>query len=177
MLFLATLLWLGWDGGAVGEKIADGLHGAFGAAAYVVPLVLLGLGGLMLVRSKLVDLKPFRTGLAIGAFGLMLALGRDQGGMIGGGLSAAASRTSSARPARSSSGSRSSLPARCSSRAARRARSSARSGSAMRRAGGAARRSFDGLEMPDFGGSDDSTTTTSRPSGSRSSTLPRPTRT
>ena len=49
-------------------------------------LILLGLGGLMLVRSKIVDLKPFRTGLAIGVFGLMLALGRDQGGMIGSGL-------------------------------------------------------------------------------------------
>ena len=36
-LFLVTLLWLGWDGGTVGEKIADGLHGAFGAAAYVIP--------------------------------------------------------------------------------------------------------------------------------------------
>ena len=40
----------------------------------------------MLVRSKIVDLKPFRTGLAVGAFGLMIALGRDEGGAIGGAL-------------------------------------------------------------------------------------------
>ena len=40
----------------------------------------------MLVRSKLVDLKPFRTGLVVGAFGLMIALGRDEGGAIGGAL-------------------------------------------------------------------------------------------
>ena len=40
----------------------------------------------MLVRSKIVDLKPFRTGLVVGAFGLMIALGRDQGGAIGGAL-------------------------------------------------------------------------------------------
>ena len=85
-LFLATLLWLGWDGGAVGAEIATGLHGAFGAAAYVIPLVLIGVGGLMLVRSKIVDLKPFRTGLVVGAFGLMIALGRDEGGAIGGAL-------------------------------------------------------------------------------------------
>ena len=62
------------------------MHGAFGVAAYVIPLVLIALGGLMLVRSTLVDLKPFRTGLVVGAFGLMIALGRDEGGAIGGAL-------------------------------------------------------------------------------------------
>ena len=85
-LFLATVLWLGWDGGAVGATIVDGLHGAFGIAAYIIPLVLISLGVLMLVRSRLVDLKPFRTGLVVGAFGLMIALGRDEGGAIGGAL-------------------------------------------------------------------------------------------
>ncbi len=152
--FLATLLWLGWDGGAVGEKTADGLHGAFGAASYVVPLVLLGLGGLMLVRSKIVDLKPFRTGLVIGAFGLMLALGRDQGGMIGGGLASGLANFVGetgvlivgvalviAGTLLFTGGSAGAILRT--------------SGGAMRRAGGAARRSFDGFEMPDFGGSDD----------------------
>ncbi len=85
-LFLATVLWLGWDGGPVGANVADALDGAFGVAAYAIPLLLVGVGGLMLVRSKLVDLKPFRTGLAVGVFGLMIALGRDEGGAIGGGL-------------------------------------------------------------------------------------------
>jgi DNA segregation ATPase FtsK/SpoIIIE, S-DNA-T family len=85
-LFLATVLWLGWDGGPIGSKVADGLHGAFGVAAYLIPLLLMGIGVLMLIRSKIVDLKPFRTGLAVGAFGLMIALGRDEGGQIGGGL-------------------------------------------------------------------------------------------
>ena len=85
-LFLATVLWLGWDGGPIGSKVADGLHSAFGVAAYLIPLLLMGIGALMLIRSKIVDLKPFRTGLAVGAFGLMIALGRDEGGQIGGGL-------------------------------------------------------------------------------------------
>ena len=83
-LFLATVLWLGWDGGTVGATVVDGLHGAFGVAAYLLPLVLISVGILMLIRSKLVDLKPFRTGLVVGAFGLMIALGRDEGGAIGG---------------------------------------------------------------------------------------------
>ena len=29
-LFLATVLWLGWDGGTVGATVVDGLHDAFG---------------------------------------------------------------------------------------------------------------------------------------------------
>ncbi len=85
-LFLATLLWFGWDGGSVGAPIADGLRDALGVAVYVAPLALIAIGGLMLVRSRIVDLKPFRTGLAVGAFGLMTALGRDEGGAIGGAL-------------------------------------------------------------------------------------------
>ncbi len=88
-LFLATVLWLGWDGGTVGATVVDGLHDAFGVAAYLIPLVLISVGVLMLVRSRLVDLKPFRTGLVVGAFGLMIALGRDEGGAIGGALGGA----------------------------------------------------------------------------------------
>ncbi len=152
--FLATLLWLGWDGGSVGEKTASGLHDAFGAASYVVPLVLLGVGGLMLVRSKLVDIKPFRTGLVLGAFGLMLALGRDQGGAIGGALAGGLANVVGetgvliigialfiAGTLLFTGGSAGAV-----------LRSS---GGAVRRAGGAARRSFDGFELREFGGADD----------------------
>ena len=152
--FLATLLWLGWDGGAVGEKIADGLHGAFGAASYVLPLLLIVLGGLMLVRSRLVDLKPFRTGLVIGAFGLMLALGRDEGGAIGsglaGGLANLVGETGVLIVGIALLVAGTLLFTGGSTGAVLRT-----SGGAMRRAGGAARRSFDGFELPDFGGSDD----------------------
>ncbi len=85
-LFLATVLWLGWDGGTIGASVVDGLHRTFGVAAFVIPFVLITVGVLMLVRSRLVDLKPFRTGLVVGAFGLMIALGRDEGGAIGSAL-------------------------------------------------------------------------------------------
>lgn len=152
--FLATLLWLGWDGGAVGESTADGLHAAFGAASYVIPLVLLGLGGLMLVRSKLVDMRPFRSGLVLGAFGLMLALGRDQGGAIGsglaGGLANFVGETGVLIVGIALFVAGTLLFTGGSAGAVLRA-----SGGAVRRAGGAARRSFDSFEMPDFGGSDD----------------------
>ena len=91
-LFLATVLWLGFDGGPIGSKVATALHRSFGVAAYLIPLLLMSVGVLMLVRSKVVDLKPFRTGLAVGAFGLMIALGRDEGGAIGGALAGGLAR-------------------------------------------------------------------------------------
>jgi S-DNA-T family DNA segregation ATPase FtsK/SpoIIIE len=84
--FLATLLYLGFDGGVVGGGIADGVRWLLGSAAYVAPVVLLVLGGLMVARSSLVDLGPFRTGLGLLVLGLMLALGSGHGGIVGRGL-------------------------------------------------------------------------------------------
>ncbi len=104
----------------------------------------------MLVRSKLVDLKPFRTGLVVGAFGLMIALGRDEGGAIGGaiggGLAHVIGETGAlivgvglfiAGTLLFTGASAGSLLRR--------------SGTAVRKAGGAARRSFDGLELAERG--------------------------
>jgi S-DNA-T family DNA segregation ATPase FtsK/SpoIIIE len=82
-LVLAVVLWLGWDGGPVGSRVSDWLDAAVGAAAPLVPLALLGIGGLMLVRSALIDLRPFRTGLVVGTAGLFVALGADHGGKVG----------------------------------------------------------------------------------------------
>src|SRR5918912_166751 len=57
--------------------------GALGDAAYAAPLACLALGGLMVTRSELVDLRPFRTGLVVLTLGLELALGRAHGGLAG----------------------------------------------------------------------------------------------
>ena len=85
-LFLASLLYLGWEGGVAGEKIEAGLRDAIGSAAYVAPLALVAVGGLMLFRSALLDMKPFRTGLAVTLLGLMVTLGSAHGGFVGGAL-------------------------------------------------------------------------------------------
>ena len=82
-LFAATVLYLGWSGGMVGGWLADGFTGAIGAAAYAAPVALLALGALMVMRSELVDVRPFRAGLAVLVFGLMITLGKDQGGYAG----------------------------------------------------------------------------------------------
>jgi S-DNA-T family DNA segregation ATPase FtsK/SpoIIIE len=81
--FLAIPLWLGWDGGLVGAKIVSGLDGLVGSARIGVPLVFLGLGGLMVARSSLVAVRPFRTGLVVLGFGLMALLGEERGGAVG----------------------------------------------------------------------------------------------
>ncbi|MBA3383574.1 MAG: DNA translocase FtsK 4TM domain-containing protein, partial [Actinobacteria bacterium] len=82
-IFLATLFWFRWQGGVVGGPVEDGLRGAIGAAAYVAPAVLFVVGFLMVSRSELVDVRPFRTGLIVLSLGLLLALGADHGGLVG----------------------------------------------------------------------------------------------
>jgi S-DNA-T family DNA segregation ATPase FtsK/SpoIIIE len=81
--FVAIPLWLGWDGGIVGEKIVSGLDGLVGEARVMVPLVLLVLGALMVGRSSLVAVRPFRTGLVVLGLGLMAILGEARGGATG----------------------------------------------------------------------------------------------
>jgi S-DNA-T family DNA segregation ATPase FtsK/SpoIIIE len=82
-VFLASILWLGWDGGVVGRALADGLRDLLGAAAHGLPLLLVVVGGLMVGRSSLVDVRPFRTGLVLLVPGALLALGSQHGGSVG----------------------------------------------------------------------------------------------
>jgi S-DNA-T family DNA segregation ATPase FtsK/SpoIIIE len=85
-VFLASILYLGWSGGMIGGGIADGFIGAIGAAAYVAPVAFVVVGSLMVARSALIDVRPFRTGLIVTSFGLLAALGAAHGGAFGRGL-------------------------------------------------------------------------------------------
>ena len=85
-LFLATSLYLGWDGGVVGTTVVEWLDAAIGSASYVAPVAFVGVGGLMLFRSALVDVRPFRTGLVVWITGLMVTLGSEHGGAVGSAL-------------------------------------------------------------------------------------------
>jgi DNA segregation ATPase FtsK/SpoIIIE, S-DNA-T family len=82
-LFLGAVLYFGWNGGYVGGWLGDGLDRLVGEAKYVVPVALVVLGALVVTRSALVDVRPFRTGLAVLGCGLMITLGKDQGGYLG----------------------------------------------------------------------------------------------
>ena len=85
-VFLASVLYLDWNGGYIGGWIAAGIRDLIGDFAYGVPVGLAVVGGLMLGRSRLVELQPFRTGLAVVAFGALLTLGAEHGGHAGRGL-------------------------------------------------------------------------------------------
>jgi S-DNA-T family DNA segregation ATPase FtsK/SpoIIIE len=82
-LVLSAILYLGLDGGTVGSWLADALEAVLGGAAYGLPLALLAVGGLMLARSELLEVRPFRLGLGVGFLGLMTLLAKDNGGWIG----------------------------------------------------------------------------------------------
>src|SRR5215212_2079515 len=89
-LFLATFLYLGWEGGVVGTTVDRWSRELIGVAAYGAPVVLTALGALMVARSALVDVRPFRTGLALTLAALLLTLGAAHGGAAGGGLESVA---------------------------------------------------------------------------------------
>ena len=82
-LFLTAVLLLGWDGGVVGDKAGSALDAAVGDARLALPIVLLVVGALMVTRSSLVDVRPFRTGVAVFGVGLLTTLGDTRGGAVG----------------------------------------------------------------------------------------------
>ncbi len=82
-IFLGAVIWAGWNGGYAGLWIVDGLDAVIGGAEWGLPAALAIVGALMVTRSDLVDVRPFRTGLAVLAFGLMITLGKDEGGYVG----------------------------------------------------------------------------------------------
>jgi DNA segregation ATPase FtsK/SpoIIIE-like protein len=83
-VFLAAVLWFGLSGGPV----AHAAKVTLGWAAYLAPVVSVPLGGLIVTRSELVSLRPFRLGLSVALIGLMTALGHGHGGYVGRGLEA-----------------------------------------------------------------------------------------
>ncbi|MBV8480636.1 MAG: DUF87 domain-containing protein [Actinobacteria bacterium] len=81
--FLGSVRYAGWNGGWVGRALVNGFEALIGGASWVLPVLLVALGSLMVARSQLVDVRPFRAGLVVLAFGLMVALGKDHGGYTG----------------------------------------------------------------------------------------------
>ena len=64
-LFLGSVVYVGWNGGYVGAAMADGLDALIGGASWLLPILFVALGGLMVARSALIDVRPFRTGLEL----------------------------------------------------------------------------------------------------------------
>ena len=80
-LFFATVFYLGWDGGQVGEAMADGILFLFGGVGYAAPIALFAAGALMVVRPLLPTVRPFRSGALCLLFALTLGLAAGSLGM------------------------------------------------------------------------------------------------
>src|SRR5919197_1063518 len=61
-VFFATVFYLGWAGGEVGEAMADGILFLFGGAGYLAPVALFAIGAILVLRPVLPSVRPFRTG-------------------------------------------------------------------------------------------------------------------
>jgi DNA segregation ATPase FtsK/SpoIIIE, S-DNA-T family len=94
-IFLAFLIYLGWDGGQAGSGLVDGLRDLVGEMHYLVPVALLATGAVLVLRPVLPAVRPFRAaagclfvagclGLAAGTLGLGgRAEAADNGGLVG----------------------------------------------------------------------------------------------
>ena len=63
-VFLGFVEYMGWDGGVVGAKIDGALHLAAGRVAAAVPMLLVIAGASVFLRSRLLHVRPLRTGVA-----------------------------------------------------------------------------------------------------------------
>jgi len=61
-VFLAFVVYLGWEGGQAGEGMVEGLRWAIGAAHMGAPVALLLAGAILVLRPVLPAVRPFRAG-------------------------------------------------------------------------------------------------------------------
>ncbi|HEY1360171.1 MAG TPA: DNA translocase FtsK 4TM domain-containing protein [Thermoleophilaceae bacterium] len=73
-IFFSTVFYLGWNGGEVGQALADGILFMFGGAGYLAPVALFAIGALLVMRPMLPTVRPFRTGGLCLAAALTLGL-------------------------------------------------------------------------------------------------------
>jgi S-DNA-T family DNA segregation ATPase FtsK/SpoIIIE len=72
--FFAPVFYLGWDGGKVGEALANAFVFLLGGVAYLMPIAFFTAGALIVFRPLLPTLKPFRAGAICLALALLLGL-------------------------------------------------------------------------------------------------------
>ena len=57
-LFMATVLYVGWNGGYVGKAIGDGFVDVVGGTAYVLPVACVAVGALMVGAERPAAVRP-----------------------------------------------------------------------------------------------------------------------
>ena len=73
-IFLGGIAYVHWSGGTLGDGSVRAARFLFGALGYAVPVVLVGAGGLILIRELRPPAPPLRTGLLCLVAALTLAL-------------------------------------------------------------------------------------------------------
>ena len=83
--FLACVFYLDLGGGRVGDALASGALASLGAAAYATPVILFGVGAILVLGPVLPSVRPFRSGaacllaaLTLGLAGGLFGLGPEQ---------------------------------------------------------------------------------------------------
>src|SRR5947199_10547673 len=66
-VFLAFVLYGGWQGGRAGEALVEGLGWLVGAVRYLAPVAFAVTGAVLVLRPVLPAVRPFRSG-GIGPF-------------------------------------------------------------------------------------------------------------
>ena len=80
-VFFSLVFYFSWDGGQVGEALADGFVFVFGSVAYLIPLALLVAGAAVIFHPLLERVPPLKTGAALLLFGLMLGFAAESFGL------------------------------------------------------------------------------------------------
>ncbi|MBX5468296.1 MAG: DNA translocase FtsK [Thermoleophilaceae bacterium] len=80
-VFFASVFYLGWDGGKVGEALADAFVFMFGGVAYLAPIALFAAGAVLVLRELLPAVRPLKAGAACLLTALMLGLAAGSFGL------------------------------------------------------------------------------------------------
>jgi S-DNA-T family DNA segregation ATPase FtsK/SpoIIIE len=84
-VFLAFVLYGGWQGGRAGEAMVEGLGWLVGRIRYLAPVAIMAAGALMVLRPVLPAVRPFRSGGACLFAALTLAIAAGTLGLGPGG--------------------------------------------------------------------------------------------
>jgi DNA segregation ATPase FtsK/SpoIIIE, S-DNA-T family len=80
-VYLACVLWIGWDGGPVGNSLKSGLADATGRVAYLVPLALAGFGIALVMRPLISAPGALNAGAVLILAALLLAFAAQTAGL------------------------------------------------------------------------------------------------
>jgi S-DNA-T family DNA segregation ATPase FtsK/SpoIIIE len=72
-IYLGLVLYLGWDGGPVGEAASDGLSNAAGEVAYIAPIAVAGWGASLIARPMIKAPSALNAGAVLLICSLLLA--------------------------------------------------------------------------------------------------------